>query len=327
MIIFLYGAETFLSRRKLKELKAKFIADVDQNSQSVSVIDGAASNWKSLSEKINTGSLFVKKRLVVLENVFQNKQTEFFVPLRDYLKKINARRDKEDNVIIFWEEELNTKNKPLPAAAKKLFEFLNQQEYVQEFKTLNAGQVLAFIKNETAAYGREIGAGAARRLLDLTGGNLWTLSKEIKKLALSAEGKTITPETVRETVAGSFSEDIFSLTDALSAKNRSLALELLEKQYRAGSSPEYVLTMLIRQFKILLQIRSALDEGLNPVPVTLANKLKLHPFVVKKTLLSARDFSAAGLKNYFNRLIHLDYLNKSGRADLKTELALLISRL
>ncbi len=83
--------------------------------------------------------------------------------------------------------------------------------------------------------------------------------------------------------------------------------------------------MLIRQFKILLQIRDALDANMNPSDM--ATRLKIHPYVAKKGAMQARNFSSAALKDYLNRLVYLDFSNKIGRGDIKTELSLLISAL
>lgn len=322
MIIFLYGADTFRSHRLLQEMKTKFIKDIDNESNSLSVLDGQTTSLKELGEKINTGSLFVKKRLVVIENIFRNKKTSIFAELAEYLKKFSTG---EDNVIIFRDEELNTKDKPLRADAKKLFTFLTKQKFVQEFKPLSSLQLLAFIKKEAARYDKEMGAGAAASLINLTNGDLWGLTGEIKKLAFYSATKIITEAEVKELCADTVSENIFALTDALSVRNRKLALELLEQQSVAGLSDEYLIAMLIRQIKILLQIRTALDQGLGPNEA--ASELKLHPYVIKKGLSQARNFSVSDLKNYLNELIRLDFANKNGLSQIKTELTLLISRL
>lgn len=322
MIIFLHGADTFRARRFLKELKDKFTRDVDPDAGSLNLVDGTTATFKDIQEKINTGSLFVKKRMVVVENIFKNKKEKIFTELADYLKKFAS---SEDNVIIFRDEELGTKDKPLKTDTKKLFTLLSKQPYSQEFKPLTDSQLLTFITKEIKSYQKEIGMPAASLLINLTGGDLWLIVSNLRKLAFSSEAKTITSAEVKESVPGSYDENIFGLTDALSAKNKKLAISLLEEQYAAGLSDEYLITMLIRQFKILLQIRTAVDEKVNPA--NLASQLKLHPFVIKKGLLQAKNFTVSGLKNYLDRLIRLDFLNKTGNGDIKTELTMLISGL
>lgn len=325
MIIFLYGADTFRSRRKLQELKEKFVHDIDASSQSLSVLDGQSANLKEIAEKIGTGSLFVKKRMVIVENIFKNKKEKIFSELTEYLKRFTKQKDEKDNILIFWDEELNGREKSLKVEAKKLFSFLAKQDYTQEFGYLDSAKLLNFVKKEAEQYNHSLSAPPASLLINLTGGDLWALSREIKKLSFRAANQAITLEEVKEMTAGSFSEDIFALTDALSAKNKNLAVKLLEEQSAAGLSDEYLLAMLIRQFKILWQIRAALDDNLSQTEMPA--KLKLHPFVVKKGLLAAKNFTGVGLRNYLNRLIRLDSLNKTGAADIRTELTLLIAGL
>jgi len=322
MIIFLYGADTFRAHRMLQEMKKKFISDVDPDANSLNVLDGASATLKEVAEKINTGSLFVKKRLVVIENIFKNKKTEIFSQLTEYLKGFS---DGENDIIIFLDEELGVKENSLKTEAKKLFTFLNKQKYAQEFKTLSNIQLLAWLRKEAAQYNKEISSPAASLLINLTSGDLWTMAQEIKKLSFYTSEKIITDTDVKTLTAGTFNEDIFALTDALSAKNKPQAIRLLEEQYAAGLSDEYLIAMLIRQFKILLRIREALDMKMSPLEM--AGKLKLHPYVAKKGALQAKNFSNQILKNYLDRLIKLDFSNKNGLTDIKTELILLISGL
>ncbi|MFZ4632023.1 MAG: DNA polymerase III subunit delta [Patescibacteria group bacterium] len=322
MIIFLHGADTFRSHRMLQEMKNKFIKDSDKDANSLSVLSGASTSLKEIAEKVNTGSLFVKKRLTVIENIFKNKKTKLFTELVDYLKKFS---DSEDNIIIFIDEELNSKEKPLKADAKKLFTFLNKQKFVQEFSALTNIQLLNFIKKECELYNKEMSASAGTLLISYTGGDLWLMTSELKKLCFYCTNKIISEGDVKEMCAGLINENIFALTDALSIKNKTQALKLLEEQYAAGLNDEYLIAMLIRQFKILLQIRTTIDNNLSPSET--ATILKLHPYVIKKGLSQARNFSATTLKNYLNQLIRLDFSNKNGLSDIKTELMLLISTL
>ncbi len=322
MIIFLHGADTFRSHRLLQEMKNKFIKDTDKDANSLGMLDGAATSLKEISERVNTGSLFVKKRLVVIENIFKNKKTKIFTELVDYLKKFS---DSEDNIIIFIDEELNGKEKPLKAEAKKLFTFLGKQKFVKEFGALNNLQLLSFIKKECEEYGKEMSASAGAMLINYTNGDMWLLNGEIKKLSFYSENKIISEADVKELCVGAINEDIFALTDALSSKNKTRALKLLEEQYAAGLGDEYLIAMLIRQFKILLQIRTTIDNNLSPSET--ATSLKLHPYVIKKGLSQARNFSSDLLKNYLNQLLRLDFCNKNGLSEIKTELMLLISGL
>jgi len=322
MIIFFYGPESFLKKRKLQELKDRFIKEIDVESNSLEVLDGQTIDLKTLNEKINTGSLFTAKRMIIINQIFKNKKSKIFSELATYLAKI---ANEDDKIIVFVDDELNTKKTPLTTEQKKLFNFLIKQKFIQEFKPLTNAGLMNFIKKEANSYHKEISPSAALELIKKTGSDLWLISQSIKKAALSQEEKIISLETINATATEIFNEDIFSLTDAISAKNKKLALKILEEQYAAGSGDEYLLTILVRQFKNLLMIKDAVENKVKPDQT--AKQLGLHPFVVKKGLLQTRNFKKEELKYFLNRLLFLDYANKTGQSEIRTELSLLIAQI
>ena len=322
MIIFLFGADSFRSKRLLQDMKTKFIREVDAESNSLDMIDGQAAELKTIEEKINTGSLFARKRMIIIENIFKNKKTTIFPALATKLKKI---ADDDSLIIIFRDGELDTKDAPLKADAKKLFAVLEKQKYVQEFKLLSAASLLGFIKSEALSYGKNIAPAAANELMRRTGGDSWLIAQAIKKASLGTNEQTLNTELIKEYSNESFAEDIFSLTDAIGTRDKKRALQILEEQYAAGLEDEGIIAMLIRHFKILILISEADKRGIRPEQ--LAVELKIHPFVAKKGLIQARNFQFEQLITRFNSLIALDFANKTGRSDVKTELSLLLANL
>ena len=151
--------------------------------------------------------------------------------------------------------------------------------------------------------------------------------KASQKLHLGDDekGTEINIEDVKGLVRGQFDENIFALTDAISARNKTQAAKLLEEQVEAGLTDSYLLTMIVRQFKILMQIRQALDSGLTSRKII--TLLKLHPFIVQKGIGQARNFNLNTLKSIFSKLVEIDYLMKSGKADVKPALSLLIAKI
>jgi len=322
MIIFFYGPESFLKKRKLQELKDRFIKEIDVESNSLEVLDGQTIDLKTLNEKINTGSLFATKRMIIINQIFKNKKSKIFSELATYLVKI---ANEDDKIIVFVDDELNTKKTPLTTEQKKLFNFLIKQKFIQEFKPLTNAGLMNFIKKEANSYHKEISPSAALELIKKTGSDLWLISQSIKKAALSQEEKIISLETINATATEIFNEDIFSLTDAISAKNKKLALKILEEQYAAGLEDEGIIAMLIRQFKILILIMEANKNGIRPDKI--ASELKIHPFVTKKGLMQIKNFRLEQLKQSLNDLISLDFANKTGATNIKLELTLFLTSL
>jgi len=327
MIIFIYGADTYRSRQKLNELKDKFVNEIDISSQSLIVLDGKTTNLKEISEKINTGSLFVKKRMVVIEDIFENKSDKLLGELATFLnKRSEATTSDEDNIIIFRDGDLNNKDKKLKKDGQKLFTYLLAQKYVQEFKSLSGLQLGDFIRELTKKLERKIESPAITTLIARTNSDLWRISSELHKLAMAiSTDSEISDKEVKDQVTSAYDENIFALTDAISARNKKSALTILEEQYLAGLSEDYILVMLIRQFKILLQIKSAAAVGLSAPQI--ASDLRINPYVVRKSLPQTTGFTLEALKNHLNFLISLDFKNKTGQSETKAELALFIARL
>ncbi len=315
MIIFFYGEDSFRIKQKLKQTRHRFTETVDRGAFSLTEIDGEKVSSTELSEKISTGSLFAQKRMIIINNIFNNKQTDIFKQLLILSKRQIA---DQQNALVFIDKTIN--HNRLKDEAKKLFSLLKSQPYAQEFKPLNHNQTLNFAKELFQAKQQPISTAALSLLVAKVGNDLWRLNNEVNKLKALGLNKKIERKDVEQVISGEFEEEIFNLIDAFFVKRKSLAYKILHEQLAAGLSPEYILNMLIRQIKILLEIKSA-QKSISSEK--LAAALNLHPFVVKKSLAQANNFSLIDLKSAFNHLVNLEYKSKSGQANLKNELFIL----
>jgi DNA polymerase-3 subunit delta len=224
----------------------------------------------------------------------------------------------------------------LPKYKDVFFSFLKKQKYAAVFNSLSNTEATAWAKKEIASRGGKITASAATLLAGFLGSDLWRMSNEIDKLInykagqklkldLSDEHVAINNEDVESLVRGNFDEKIFALTDAISNKNKSLAIKLLEDQIDAGLTDIYLLSMIARQFKILLRVRQALDSGMTPRQIS--SVLKIHPFVAQKGIAQARNFTLHVLRDMLKRIIEIEYNMKTGKSDVKSALDLLLVKL
>lgn len=318
MIFLLYGQDSFRRKAKIKELKAKFKDKVDPLGQSLSLLNGANIKAQDLDKQINTGSLFVQKRMTIIENIFNNKDEHAFQALLSICSK---KKDSNEDIIIFNEDEI--KITLLNKTAKKLYNWLLQCPYVQEFKPLNNARLASFAKKIIEEKGGQIDASSLSALISKTGNDLWRLNNEIDKLIFSSSNKIINKDLIEKMVSGEVEENIFALIDALVSKNNSLALRLLEEQSAAGISEEHILAMLQRQIKIILEIKKLQTQKIYQEK-ELAQILKVHPFVVKKSMQQSKNFQIAELESYWQSLLELDSSSKQGQADIKSKIYSLI---
>ena len=113
--------------------------------------------------------------------------------------------------------------------------------------------------------------------------------------------------------------DIFSVVYKLGDMQGTLPRlqRLLEDQ-----DPAYVFLMLVRQFRLMILARRAIEIGEDPI-----KSMKVPPFVVKKVSAQSRQFTSAELKGIYQRLLDLDVSVKRGEADLSLDLLPLIAGL
>jgi len=329
MIIFLYGEDTFRSRRKLNELREKFLREIDKTGASLSLIDGEKAAIGEINGAIAPLSLLAKKRMIVIENIFSNKSKTIFKELNEYF---NSKRS-DENIVIFWDGKIDEKK--LSAEKNKLFKLLNKSKLVQNFKSLSNTEIINWTKKEIEERGGKISREALYILTSLASGDLWQIDNDITKLLNyktgqqlklgKSESTEITDEDVKNLVSGQVNENIFALTDALASKNKKMAAKLLEDHLAAGLTEGYLLNMIIRQFKTLLQIRQAIDSGFTSRKII--TLLKIHPYVAQKGIGQVRNFSFDQLKKILSELIKIDYLMKSGQVDAITSISLLIVKI
>lgn len=337
MIIFLYGENDFKIQEKTEELKKKFIKEVDSSAQNIWKLDGESIKIDDLSSKLGSSSLFISKKMLIISDLIKNKQKDFLKTLLDYIKKNKI--NESPDILVFTEKYLKTKNKNLVQikdgkesalnnSEKLFFNFLLEEKYSQELKKFSNLELINFIKKEFKKYSLEIDNKLAQNIINLCDANPWMIKNEIKKIShlkLSDSNKKIGIKDIEENIYGQHQENIFAFTDSISSRNVKQSLNILEKQYLAGLEAEYILNMLIRQFKILLQIKTALELNFNTPKII--SSLKLHPFIINKGINQARNFDKKDLKNIINQLVELDKKNRSQFCDLKSEINLVISKL
>jgi DNA polymerase-3 subunit delta len=332
MILFLHGPDDFRIKRKLSELKEKFRADVDPSGEAIVSFDGTRLALNDLNTAVNSGSLFVRRRMVVVENVFQNKNKEIFSTLLEYVKKEDEKNSdpKEGNILIFCDENIGAHP---TKARKELWQYLALSKFSQEFKVLTNTEINSWIKKEANRLGAEISVQVSAELASILDNDLWRIQSELEKLINYKSGMKlldggkleISKEDIENMSKGVFDDNIFALTDAIGSKNKPLALKLFEEQMQNGTSFDYLLTMTIWQFKRLLQVRQALDLGHGSRKIT--TDLKIHPFVVQKSINQVRTFELDYLKNILRELVEINKKTRETGTDAKTLLGLLIVRL
>ena len=315
MLYFLFGPDTYRSREKLKELIKKY-----QDSFEIQKINGQSISFNELRNKIASASLLSTKRLFVIENLSQNKsQREMAEFFRQY--KLS-----KGDILIFYEEEVDKKT--------SLYKFLSISPKgggggVFEFDFLKGEELKKwardYVKNNPNYSGGKIEPAALEELLMTGNNNLWALSRELDKLL--AYNKNITLENVRLLTQPNFDDNIFNLTDAIGHGDKVKALELLNRQLETGMQPIYLLSMIIRQFRILIQVKEVAGEERFVNYNFVAKELGLHPFVVQKSIAQSKKYSFEELEKIYRGLQEVDLKLKTSKLSAESLFNFLIIKI
>jgi DNA polymerase III subunit delta len=197
--------------------------------------------------------------------------------------------------------------------------------FIRQFDPPKGAELPAWIIRRAQAEGGAFSPAAAQALAALAGDDPRVLAQEIVKLLTYAGfSRPVTPADVAALTPESAYTSIFDMVDAIGGRNGARALGLLRKTSAQGNIGG-VFAMIVRQFRLLLLAREALDSG--TPPARLAAAIGVHPFVAQKLAGQARNFSLSGLENIFRRLRDIDEEVKSGRIELDTAMETLVAEL
>ena len=309
MLIFIYGQDGYRSRQKMRELVDAFRKKHDPSGLNIARIDGTKTTADELGAAVNTPGFLSSRRMVVVDDLLTSKRGREeiegqFVPLfKNHL----------DSTVIVLRDDLSEDKVKAHPVRKSLAGAPKDKVVDYHFAPLERREVVWWINDEVKRRSVTIEPKAAELLAALVGNDLWRLSSELDKLTAQAGGKPILARDVGEMVRGTVEENIFAFVDAVAARDLGRASALLRDQLSAGLEELYLLSMLIRQFRLLLIVTSFLEEKKGATKAAMAGELGLHPFVAGKLLAQVRTFSRKDLERSFVRLFALERSIKTGR--------------
>jgi len=312
MILFFYGEETYVPTRKIKLLKEKFLKKNPTGSGLVEFDCEEECNINDIVQSFGEQNLFASTKFIIVKDLFANTKTD----KHDYVIKA-LEENNTDDVLVFYERGKVRKN-------LKLFKWLNKNaNQAIEYKPLKDNELETWIQKEVLSRGGTITSGAIGELVLFVGNDLWLLSNEIDKLISFVDDRQIDIEDVHKIVNGKVNSDMFKTIEASISNNKKRAVELLYKQMASGDSPFHIFSMYAYQVRTLLKVVGAMNSGMRDKTL-IAKELKLHPFVVQKTITLAQNTSYDKAIKMHKYLTRLDADVKQGKTDIKTGLELFV---
>ncbi len=292
------------------------------------VVAGASARPDELLLQCQTVPFLSEHRLIVVRDLFgrfesaggrrrgrRPKQDNPLGPWQDFVEALPELP--ETTALVLLDGEVRPQN-PLLQALRPLAE-------VREFKPLRQNDVAAWIGGRAKRYDLVLDARAVATLAALVGTHLGILDSELQKLAVYANDRQVTEEDVRSLVSLAREPNVFAMADAVIEGRARDAAELVQRLLADGESPQRLLAMIARQYRLLLLAKELLEQRVRPPEIS--TRLQVQGFVIQRLLKQAPGYTIERLRQAYQRLLEADLSVKRGVYDEETALHLLIFEL
>lgn len=313
MFYVFHGQDEYSQRETLGHLMAK-LGDGEMLGLNTSRFEGGKVTVPALRDSCDTVPFLTSVRLVICEEVLGKMPASTLKELVAYLPNLP-----DSTRLIFLESQKLSPTHPILQLVEKV-----KNGYAKEFSPLQGNILEKWVTKRVADSGGQISPAAAHLLATSLNGDVRALANEVEKLVLYKLGKgPIEVADVALLCPYAAEANIFDLVDALGSRQSKRAGQLLQQKRRDGTDPFYLFSMILRQFRLLLQVKSLMDKGLKAPAI--ASQLKMSGYVVNKIFQQAQQFSLAQLKQIYGHLLEMDLGVKTGKMDMDTGLDLFVA--
>lgn len=300
-----FGEDTYSILHELKRWQDSF-NEKHGGELNMSVLEGKKIEFAEFQSNVESVPFLSEKRLVIVKNFIKSGNSD----TQKKIAKLLEDGISDFCIILFIETEGVDKR-------TAIYKKLNKVGNLKEFKLLIGPDLTKWILNKSQEVGLNIDTTMATYLWQIAGQNLWTISNEIQKLKLYLKDKPVDRNAIHQLVHPNLSTSIFKLTDSLAAKHSKDVIETFHILLESGEDLMKVFFMLVRHFRILIQVKDLKNQGLQRQAII--SKLKQHPFVIGNMEKQANNFSIDDLIDIYGNFLKIDIRIKTGLIRFSTE--------
>jgi DNA polymerase III subunit delta len=294
------GDEAFF-RKRCRDAVLRFLIPADMRDFALYDFDLAETELFEVLDRARTPSLMAPFQVFFVRGVKElygrGSHDDEFEAIKAYFDNPNP-----DALLIFVADHVS-----IPADPRRM-EMTDRDRYVRIKETLGEycnvvelarveeGEAVKWITEQAATEGVKVDADAARELVDALGGDMMLVSNELEKLVLFVgEKKRITLGDVETMVLAAKQRTLYELTDAISAKDRVKALEILDAILSSGDGEEAAighLYMLAKTFRQMLVIFERKVRDSRMLWQALWQGFRVPPFAAEDIIRQARRYQS-----------------------------------
>lgn len=285
MILVLYGEDTYRSRQKLKEIIEAYRKKAGP-CFNLEKLDAEENDFSGLKSLVQGVSLFSPKKLVIVESAFSSEKNFDYL-----LEAVQGLGEIKSTFLVLWDRNLSAES------LGRLEQIRSLVDGVQEFRSLTGRMLQGWVEEEAQKRGLKLYPAQFAHLASF-GSNLWGLSNELDKMALT-EIADFQKQDTRQ-------YNIFQLGDTFFVSPQT-ALSTLLNLLHQGHDDFSLFSYLANHSRTLLTVKIYLDRG-----VAVSSHHKLHPYVIKKASVLARGLSQEKLQSLPGKFFEEDFRIKVG---------------
>lgn len=319
MFYILFGADELSLHERLEELKDQW-DDEEALGLNTTFFEAERLVISDLITACQAVPFLGKHRLVVVEGLlsrFEPKEGGRHPALGEWQALNDCAVQIPPTTILVLVDGKISKNNPL---LRKLVPVSK----VQEFPPMKGPKLHQWIESRAAKGGGKISPRAVKLLNELAGDNLRALLNEIEKLCLYARGRTIEEQDVQQVTTYGREANIFTMVDAIVEKRITTAMQLLHQSLSEGMTPPYLLFMLTRQVRLMVQARDLNTRRLSPAEKQKQLGLSSN-YPIDRLLRQSDRYSMPRLIELHRKLLETDLSIKTGKWKDKLALDLLVA--
>ena len=161
---------------------------------------------------------------------------------------------------------------------------------------------------------------AAKYLIEISGGDINTLTAELEKLCLFSSGEEITEETVNFVCTKSVDASVYDYVKEIFASNITNALSLLDSMFFMHIEPMIILYTTASSYIDIYRVYAAGQSGISLSEVSEHFGYKGKDFLLERASKNLRKFTHKKLKASFDEILKADKTLKSFSSDERTVL-------
>ena len=304
----LYGDEDYLKKQYRDKLIKALLSEGD--TMNFAKFEGKDISVGEVIDLAETLPFFADRRVILISDsgFFKSSQEQ----LAEYLSEIQ-----ETTFFIFVESEVDKRSKTYKAVSKS--------GAAIDFSMPDEKMLTTWMGSRIKSAGKTISREAWQEFFERTNDSMDHMDKEMEKLlSYTYDKDSISLEDVEAICTKQVQTKIFDMIGFIASKNLPKVMELYHDMLATKEPPIRILALIIRQFDQMYLLKDMASTGMTAS--TIANKLGIRDFIVKKNLGLARNFTMEQIRQLLEDAADLDMRAKTGLINDRMAVELLMMK-